>query len=173
MINSSVAVNEARKLIEQYGRISPEELAENLGINVWPRNFARQKGVYTIILGEKYVFIKDDLSEEMRNIVLLHEIGHDRLHAGVLAEKGILTEKADLFDNKNDIMEHEANVFAAEMLLDDDEILELVYQGFDVRQVASGLNADENLVALKIAELNKRGFAFKEQEYENRFLKKI
>lgn len=171
MINSDAAVSEAKTLIEKYGRITPDELASNLGINVWPRNFARQKGVYTLILGEKYVFIKEDLSDEMHNIVLMHEIGHDRLHSDVLTEKGLLTEKADLFDNSSDIMEHEANIFAAEMLLPDEDVLELVYQGFTAPQVASALNADINLVALKIAELNRRGFKFNEQNYRNKFLK--
>ncbi len=170
MYNPGAAVTAAKELIEQYGRITADELAEALEINVWPRNFVKQKAVYTLILGCKYVFIKSDLQDEMRSIVLFHEIGHDRLHQNILKESGIFVEN-ELFDCKNDIMEHEANLFAAEMLIPDEDILELVYDGYTSAQVAAALNADPNLVSLKIAELNRRGFKFREQEYKNKFLK--
>lgn len=110
------------------------------------------------------------MSDEIHNIVLLHEIGHDRLHGDVLEQRGIFVEN-NIFDCKNDIMEYEANIFAAEMLLPDEEVLDLIHQGFTSSQVASALNADVNLVSLKVSELNRRGFKFREQDYKNKFLK--
>lgn len=58
MINEEAARNAANLLIEQYGKVTPDELASLLNIEVWPRNFVKQKGVYTTILGSKYIFIK-------------------------------------------------------------------------------------------------------------------
>ena len=52
-----------------------------------------------------------------------------------------------------------------------DDIMELIYKGFDVAQIARALRSDINLVALKVAELNSRGHSFRPQEYKNTFLK--
>jgi len=170
MVNLSAAYVEAKKLIDQFGRISADELASNLDIAVWPRNFEKQNGVYTIVEGYKYVFIKADLSEEMHNIVLFHEIGHDRLHQNVISEKKTLIDN-DFLSCKTDIMEQEANLFAAEMMISDEDVIECINLGYDVKQTASNLNVNVNLVALKIAELNRRGYKFNEQEYTGKFLK--
>ena len=51
------------------------------------------------------------------------------------------------------------------------DIMELIYKGFDVAQIARALRSDINLVALKVAELNSRGHSFRPQEYKNTFLK--
>ena len=48
-------------------------------------------------------------------------------------------------------IEYEANVFAAQLMLPDDEITEYIYQGFDVQQIARAMKSDINLVALKVA----------------------
>ena len=66
-------------------------------------------------------------------------------------------------------IEYEANVFAAQMMLPDDEITEYIYQGFDVQQIAHAMKSDINLVALKVAERRSRGYKFREQEYKNKF----
>lgn len=68
-------------------------------------------------------------------------------------------------------MEFEANIFAAQIMLPDDEILEYIYNGFDVSQIARAMRSDINLVALKVAEMNRRGYSFREQEHNPKFLK--
>lgn len=68
-------------------------------------------------------------------------------------------------------MEYEANMFAAQIALPDEDILELIYNGYDVGQIARAMESDINLVALKVAELNSRGYSFREQEHRNDFLK--
>ena len=69
----------------------------------------------------------------------------------------------------NSRMEYEANVFAAQLMLPDDETLEYIYQGYDVAEIAARMNSDINLVALKVSHLNNHGYNFREQEYRNRF----
>ena len=46
-------------------------------------------------------------------------------------------------------MEYEANMFAAQVALPDEEILEYIYGGYDVGQIARAMCSDINLVALK------------------------
>jgi len=53
------------------------------------------------------------------------------------------------------------NVFAAEILLDDKEVLELAKDGFDEEQISSALNMDAELLLIKMNEMNKRGARFR------------
>ena len=54
--------------------------------------------------------------------------------------------------------EYEANMYAADLLLDDEELMELAKDGYDMQQVAGILNTDINLIGLKMASMNYRGF---------------
>ena len=106
----------------------------------------------------------------MHDIVLLHEIGHDCLHRREAIQVGGLQE-FNIFDMRNQRMEYEANMFAAQIALPDDEILEYIYGGYDVGQIARIMCSDINLVALKVSELNMQGHRFREQEHRSSFLK--
>ncbi|MDR2570948.1 MAG: hypothetical protein LBD23_11765, partial [Oscillospiraceae bacterium] len=57
--------------------------------------------------------------------------------------------------------EYEANVFAADILLDDDEVFDLMKKGYDESQVARWLGVNINLLLIKLHEMNKRGFEFR------------
>ena len=106
----------------------------------------------------------------MHDIVLLHEIGHDTLHRDEAVSTGGFQE-FNIFDMGNRRMEYEANIFAAQISLPDDEILEYIYRGYDVGQIARAMDSDINLVALKVAELNRQGYSFREQDFRGDFLK--
>ena len=68
-------------------------------------------------------------------------------------------------------MEYEANIFAAQISLPDDEILELIERGYDVQQIAKAMTSDINLVALKADDLIMQGYNFRRQEYRKEFLR--
>ena len=123
-----------------------------------------------VIVRNRFIFIKDDLPPVMHDIVLLHEIGHDTLHRHEAVSTGGFQE-FNIFDMGNRRMEYEANIFAAQISLPDDEILEYIYQGYDVGQIARTMDSDINLVALKVAELNRQGYSFLSQEFRSDFLK--
>ena len=69
------------------------------------------------------------------------------------------------------VMNEQANLFAAQLMLPDDEIKEYIYRGYDVQQIARAMRSDINLVAIKVAELNRQGCCFREQEFRSNFLK--
>jgi len=71
----------------------------------------------------------------------------------------------------NSIQEYEANVFAANLLLEDEAVLELVYDGYDIVQIAAELQSDVNLVALKVDYLIRKGHDLRWQEHFAKFLK--
>lgn len=164
------AVLAANSVIRTYGTRRPEQIAKYMDIMIFPRPFKAQKGAYTVIERQPIIFIKQDLHPVMRDIVLAHELGHHKLHRAEAIAAGAFRE-FNLFDMQQNRMEYDANMFAAQLMLPDEEITELIYRGMDVAQIARALRSDINLVALKVAELNSRGYSFRPQEYRNTFLK--
>ena len=80
-------------------------------------------------------------------------------------------QEFNIFDMSDRRMEYEANIFAAQISLPDEEILEYIWQGYDVGQIAGTMYSDINLVALKVAELNRQGYSSRLQEVRGDFLK--
>ena len=68
-------------------------------------------------------------------------------------------------------MEYEANVFASQIAIPDDDFLELAERGYDIEQIARALSSDINLVALKVDTLISQGYRLRQQEHRNDFLK--
>lgn len=68
-------------------------------------------------------------------------------------------------------MEYEANIFATQIALPDDDFLDLAEQGYDVQQIAAALHSDVNLVALKADTLISQGYRLRPQEHRNDFLR--
>ena len=149
------------------GTRDPESIARELDITIKDVDFDRQKGVYKVIKRNRFIFIKSDLHEVMRRIVLLHEIGHDQLHR----KQATIFQEFNLFDMNSNTMEYEANLFAAQIALPDDDILGYIYEGYDASQIAKAMRSDINLVALKVSELSRRGYSFQSIEHRNDFLK--
>ena len=123
-LNSSICImDKANHIVKAAGSREPELIADYLGIIIMPVDFAKQKGVYKEIERNRFIFIKKDLCPEMHRTVLLHEIGHAVLHRN----EAKLFSDLNLFHMKNDRMEYEANCFAAEVALPDDEVL-IIYR---------------------------------------------
>lgn len=160
-------IRRADSLVRSTGTRDPERIAEVLGIIVKDVNFAKQKGLYKVILRNRFIFIKSDLSEVMRRIVLLHEIGHDQLHRHL----DDVFQEFQIFDMSRNVMEYEANLFAAQIALPDEEILEYIRSGCDAAQIAMAMASDINLVALKVSELSRRGYTFRDVDHRSDFLK--
>ncbi len=66
-------------------------------------------------------------------------------------------------------MEYEANLFAAQVMLPDNDTVELIKQGYSVTHIAVSLNTDPNLVALKATELERRGMALNIPDFKKTF----
>ncbi len=168
-IQTKDIVAKANRLVKLWGTRDPKQLADTLNIEIVPCDFQKQRGAYKVIMKQPFIFIKNDLHPVMERIVLLHEIGHDRLHRNEAVAAGGFKE-FEIFDMRDKRMEYEANIFAAQISLPDEEILDYIVSGYDVGQIAKAMNSDMNLVALKVAELNSRGYQFRELEHRSNFL---
>ena len=135
---------------------NPFTIAEDNGIMlIFDSNLNKMKGMYTIIKRNRIIIINDNMPERMQQIVCAHELGHDALHRQFAKDGGL--REFMLYDMKSR-PEYEANMYAADLLLDDEEVMELAKDGYDMQQVAGMLNTDINLIGLKMASMNYRGF---------------
>lgn len=148
----------------------PFQIADALGVQIqMVRDFTVLKGVYMILSDVPWIFINDNLDEVMKRIVCAHEIGHHVLHQDLVRET--VLQEFHMFDRRNR-PEYEANVVAAEILLPDWEVLDLIYNcGYDAFQIAQCTGSDVNLVALKCDILVDKGYSLSRIDHESDFLK--
>ncbi|MBE6673392.1 MAG: ImmA/IrrE family metallo-endopeptidase [Ruminococcaceae bacterium] len=165
----SRAVQKAAELVQKYKTRDPFAMADALGVAVRYRDdFKTLKGMYTVIARNRFIFINANNEEWLNRVVCAHELGHDQLHRDFA--KNAPMEEVALYDPSS-VREYEANLFAAELLLPDDEMLAYIAKGMSGEQIAALTETDPNLVALKVKCLMAAGYTLNAQVYENRFLK--
>ena len=143
-------------LEKKHGTADPFRICRGEGITVLYReDFRTLKGAFAALCGQPFVFINGTLSEAMQRMVCAHELGHALLHGG--EEKAFFSD-ADL--PGCDRREREANTFAAELLLEDREIMSLAREGTDAVQIAMRMEVHVDFVLLKAEAMNRRGCAF-------------
>lgn len=167
---NSEIVQKANRIVAQCGTRDPKRIARELGIEVMYLPFSKQRGAYKVIMRNRFMFIKENLYPVMEDIVLLHELGHDTLHREEATKIGGFKE-FNIFDIRDNKMEFEANVFASQVGISDDDFIELAERGYDTQQIAQALMSDINLVAIKAETLRSQGYSFNQQEHQNDFLK--
>ena len=127
------------------------------------------KGMYRVVKRNRFIFLNRDLTPQMQRIVCAHELGHDQLHRRLAANSAL--QEFMLYDMTAK-PEYEANIVAAEILLDTDEILDYVYNyGYTSEQIARAMDTDINLVALKVAHLAETNRGLHPAEHRSDFLK--
>ena len=102
----------------------------------------------------KTITYNSDLSDDLQRIIVGHELGHSVLHArdGIHAFHDV-----GLFDVSSRF-EREANLFAAEFLLEDDEVLETLAQGGDFFSTAAILRVPMELLDFKFRIMKWKGY---------------
>ncbi len=162
--------NVGNRLVKRCDTRNPFEIAEDLGIKIMMvDDFKRLKGLYRIIKRNRWIFLNSNLDTRMQKIVCAHELGHDQLHRALAKGDGLM--EFMLYDMRSR-PEYEANIVAAEILLPDEDVLELIYgYGYDAEQIARQLNSDINLVSMKTEILRHKGYDLRQSEFRSNFLK--
>ena len=105
-----------------------------------------------------YVMISSFPSEEEKMIVAAHELGRIILHRSQLK---MAPMQDDTLYNMTDNTEYQANLFAADLLIEDEDIEEMVQnEDLDYFGLCSSLNATPELMSFKLYSLAKRGQAY-------------
>lgn len=127
----------------------PYELAKQLDIVLIIEPLGKPFGMYKYINRNKIIFINSVLDENERRFVLAHEIGHAVLHP---KSSCFFTNTKNINKRKN---EYEANLFAAEFLIDFKDIDSLYLQGFSISQLSSYFKVPIELIEFKFKENKK------------------
>lgn len=147
-------VEKAAELKKQYGTSDPFVLLDELGVTVkYSGGFHHLKAFYYIMLGFPYVVINDGLTEAELPVVAAHELGHHILHKQFATDAPL--REFGLYDMRSQ-PEREANLFAAELLIDDEVLQSLIREENDYFKIASLLGVPSELLSFKLNSLNKR-----------------
>lgn len=147
-------IKQADALVRRFKTRNPFEIAHNLNITLKYGDFGQLKGFYNYALRNRFIVINSRLDDMERNITCSHELGHDRLHRQQ-AKLGLMKDYK-LF-HVTDLYEREANLFAAQLLIADDDFLDCAGMRYTHAEIASELNIHEELVLLKGTILNRQG----------------
>ncbi|MEH7236790.1 ImmA/IrrE family metallo-endopeptidase [Bacillus sp. JJ1562] len=137
--------DEVSRLVTKHRTNNPFEIASNKNIHVIPWNLHEEiKGFYRYDKRNKYIFINNNLDEKPQHFVCAHELGHAILHPR--ANTPFLREKT-LFSI--DKLEVEANTFAVEMLLQDDQLYEYKDTSLSINEISEIFGVPKDLAHLK------------------------
>lgn len=122
--------------------------------------------------GQTSITINSDLPKIIQKIICAHELGHAILHSQTPGMEQF--HDFALFDDASST-EYEANVFAAELLLKDEDVFELLNEDMSFFGVASSLRIPPELLDFKFRVLKRKGYQFVEPPYQSdsKFLRDI
>jgi len=148
------AIRQADFLHSRFKTRNPFEIADNLNIIIKFGDFEHLKGFYKYVCRNRFIAIssRSDATEQM--IICSHELGHDQLHRNQ-AKTGLMKDYH--IYNAMDVCEREANYFAAQLLIDNNDFLAYANIQYTYTQIAAELNVHEELVIIKGAILNRQG----------------
>jgi len=144
----------AQKLVDRFKTRNPFEIADGLGVEVWQRPLVKLKGFYTYARKSRYIIINSELDEVLKPLVCAHELGHDQFH--IQLARYTLWQDV-MISNMSTRPEREANLFAAELLLSDEAVLEVLDEDITFFNAARMLYVPPELLDFKFQILKFKG----------------
>lgn len=152
---NTLIYNRAKSIIRKFDTNNPFRIAEESNIKIkYLDKPTKLLGMYTVIERNRFIFLNSNMEEYMMRMVLAHELGHDAFHRHLT--KNSPFKEYQIFDITSQA-EYEANIFAAHLLLDENQIVELANEGYTDVEIASTLNVNINLLVFKMNEMNRYG----------------
>ncbi len=130
------------------------------------------KGFYLCQSRAQVITVNSSLAEELRRVVLCHELGHAVLHRNASGVREF--HDFQLFDETS-VYEYEANIFAADFLMEDEQGLGLLNGDISFFGAAAALRGPPELLDFKFRVLKRKGYQVVDPPIRSRgdFLKKI
>jgi Zn-dependent peptidase ImmA (M78 family) len=142
-----------KKLQKKFRTKDPFEIAEACNINIRYRDFNELKGMYTVIQRCPYIFLNNSLDEYMEKVVLFHELGHHFLHR----HQAVSAFKEHGLYDMSSKLEIEANIFAANFIISDEDVMDNISYGYTSEQAAKALCVPHEMLLIKLKDMNSRG----------------
>lgn len=171
-LGNNYIYKEVERLVGKYGTRDPFEILDRMHIVVGETSrYQKLKGYCFMSCQTIYVMISSFLSDEEKKIVAAHELGHILLHRDRLK---MAPMKDDILYNMKDNTEYQANLFAADLLLADNDVADMSgNEDLDYFGFCSSLNSSPELMSFKLYSLIKRGQLYHmPMEIQSNFLAK-
>lgn len=147
---------QVEQLLEQYGQRDPFALCGLLEIEVLYHPLGdKLKGYFFYHSGIRIIVVNRELPEEMQRVVCAHELGHALLHQELASLNAM--QELNLFD-RSARPELEANLFAAELLIPDEDVISCLNEDTSFFDVAKELYVPAELLDFKFRMLKQKGY---------------
>ena len=132
-----------RNVVKKYGTNNPFEIARSINIILIYANLNGIRGFYQYFKRNNIIYIDEKLSDHDKKFVCAHELGHIFLHKKM---NKIFMDANTNFNTEK--FEVEANKFAVELLIDNNELFE--YREYSINQIARIFGYSEKVIELKL-----------------------
>ena len=154
----SVIIRTADKMVRRAGSRKPEDICETYHVELIEMDLMKLLKAYYFYESRIHnIVIDENVSEIFKRILIAHELGHFALHKEIAMMKGF-QELEVLEKRDSEPLETEANLFAAELLLKDEEVLESLKE-HTFFETASMLGVPAALLDFKFMILQKKGYS--------------
>ncbi len=147
------------KMTKYYGETDPVKLCNTMNIIILYEQMGRSpdacKGFFIEHCRIRTVTVNSDLPDVIQRIILAHELGHAALHRNSTGLHAF--HEFSLFDETSH-MEYEANLFAAELLLDDQQVVDTLNRDVSFFGAASALLVPAELLDFKFRVMKRKGY---------------
>lgn len=145
-----------KELVEKHGVRDPFALCDCLDIEIlWKSMCEEIKGYFFMYDGVKIIVINSELDDFMKKMVCAHELGHAILHEHI-ADREHFTVDFAVYDLSAK-PEFQANLFAGELLVQDEDVLEQLAIYDNYFDVANELSISPELLDFKIRMMQAKG----------------
>lgn len=159
---SDFIFRETERIYNKYKTRDPFKLLDSIGAVVEftdEYDYKGLKGFSTVLNRTKYAVINANLDRHERRVVAGHEAAHLILHVDEILNSPVKALRDfNMFDNSGRI-EYQANLFLADFILDDDDVMELLsYDDSNFFSIARELCVPPPLLAFKQNSMMRRGY---------------
>ena len=158
MYNDEI-IKKVQEVVKATGSRDPEEICKTLDFAIRYKDLERRiKAYYYYLVRRHNIVIDQNINRDYVRILIAHELGHCFLHRN--CEVGAMFSETDIFAKRDlDVKEFEANLFAAELLLEDHEVWEeLMLSELTYPQIAQKLGVPVSLMEFKLVMLKSKGY---------------
>ena len=158
-MKNDYVLRELNRIKTEYGVLEPQKLAEAMKVIVRYEQMGDSasccKGFFVCICRRKHITVNSDLPQEVQRVVLMHELAHAILHC----KSGSTAAFHDfaVFDSAS-IREYEANIFAADYLMRDEDVLALLNDDISFFGAAARLQVPPEMLDFKFRLMKRRGY---------------
>jgi Zn-dependent peptidase ImmA (M78 family) len=137
----NVALRKAKEVSKKYGS-DPFKICEEIGIEVLE---VEMEGEVKEIFWGDAITLRKDLKEELKREYVAHAIGHHFLHAGSHYH---FSKSSYSYSN---YQEKQANIFAAYLLIPDEELEKEVQKEADIFHLSEKFNVTPQFVKFRLS----------------------